>query len=55
MADKKHFTKGQSFQMILKAIKEKKTTLTKIINMAKKLNVSNRLEKDLLLLQDAYV
>ena len=55
MADRKHFTKGQSFKMILNAIREKKTTLMKIINMAKKLKVNKRLEKDLLLLQDAYV
>lgn len=55
MADRKHFTKGQSFKMILNAIRVKKTTLMKIINMAKKLKVDKRLEKDLLLLQDAYV
>ena len=55
MTDRKHFTKGQSFKMILNAIRDKKTTLMKIINMAKKLKVDKRLEKDLLLLQDAYV
>jgi predicted transcriptional regulator of viral defense system len=55
MADRKHFTKAQSFKMILSAINNKKTTLMKILNMAKKLKVINRLEKDLILLQDAYV
>jgi predicted transcriptional regulator of viral defense system len=55
MADRKHFTKAQSFIMILSAIKDQKTTLMKIMNMAKKLKVINRLGQDLLLLQDAYV
>jgi predicted transcriptional regulator of viral defense system len=48
-------TKAQSFIMILSAIKDQKTTLMKIMNMAKKLKVINRLGQDLLLLQDAYV
>ncbi len=42
----------QSFKRILIAIR-KKTTLMKIINMAKKLKVDKKLEKDLLLLQNA--
>lgn len=55
MADRKHFTEAQAYKMAVHAIKQKKTTFLKLYNMAKKLKVLNRLSRDLLILEEAYV
>lgn len=55
MADGRHFDKFTPFRLVLAAIKSKKTSELKLLVMAKKLGLENRVRDTLLLLQDVYV
>jgi predicted transcriptional regulator of viral defense system len=53
--DKKHISEAESFKMVLQALKDKKTTIKKLADMAHKLAVSTQLKLKLSLLQDNHV
>jgi predicted transcriptional regulator of viral defense system len=53
--DKKHISEAESFKMVLQALKDNKTTIKKLADMAQKLGVSKKLKLKLSLLQDNYV
>lgn len=53
--DKKHVSESESFKMIQTALKEKKTTIKKLFEMANRLGVNKSLKLKLSLLQDSYV
>jgi predicted transcriptional regulator of viral defense system len=55
LADGRHFDKFTPFRMVLSAIRAKKTSEVKLLQMAKKLGVEKRVGPKLLLLQDTYV
>ncbi len=55
LADGRHFDEFTPFRMVLSAIRNKKTTEAKLLEMAKKLGVEKRVGKKLLYLQDTYV
>ena len=53
--DKKHISEAESFKMTVQALKDKKTTIKKLAEMANRLGVGKRLKLKLSLLQDSYV
>lgn len=53
--DKKHISEAESFKMTVQALKDKKTTIKKLAEMANRLGVGQRLKFKLSLLQDSYV
>ncbi len=53
--DKKHISEAESFKMAMQALKDKKTNIKKLAEMAHKLGVSKKLKTKLSLLQDNYV
>jgi len=55
MIDRKHFTEVQAYKMTMDAIRMKKTTFLKLHQMARKLKVDKRVERDLLILEESYV
>jgi predicted transcriptional regulator of viral defense system len=53
--DKKHISETESFKMIHTALKNKKTSIKKLFEMANKLGVNKSLKLKLSLLKDSYV
>lgn len=55
LTDRKHFTEIEAMRSTKLALREKKTTIQKLSNMAKKLEVFERVKFKLLLLKEDYV
>lgn len=55
MADRRHFSEPQAYKMAVNAIRMKKTSFKKLYDMARRLKLEKRLERNLILLEEAYV
>ncbi|MFP5492028.1 MAG: type IV toxin-antitoxin system AbiEi family antitoxin domain-containing protein [Bacteriovoracia bacterium] len=55
LLDRKHFSEIQAFKITMDAIRARKTNFKKLYEVAKKMQVEERLKRDLILLEETYV